>query len=52
MKDDEIVDFQSLLSLLSSEKVVNSDDYRLWSIDSQGRFFIKSLSAHLKSASQ
>ena len=51
MKDDEFVDFQSLLSLLSFEKVVNSDDARSWSIDPQGRFSVKSLSTHLKSAS-
>ena len=30
------------------KKMVNSDDYRSWSIDPHGRFTIKSLLAHLK----
>ena len=33
LKDEEIAKFQSFRSLLSPEKVVNSDDFRSWSID-------------------
>ncbi|KAA0059964.1 hypothetical protein E5676_scaffold194G00030 [Cucumis melo var. makuwa] len=41
LKDDEIAEFQSLLSQLSSEKVNNYDDYRSWSIDHHDRFTVK-----------
>ncbi|TYK21876.1 hypothetical protein E5676_scaffold494G00090 [Cucumis melo var. makuwa] len=51
LEDEEITEFQSLLFLLSTEKVVNSDDFRSWSIESHGRFSDKSLSTHLKTAS-
>lgn len=35
----------------SSEKVIDSDDYRYWSIDHQGCYTVKSLSVHFYIAS-
>ena len=51
LKEAEIAELQSLLSLLSSEKVFNYQDHKIGSIDHQGRFTIKSLSVHLHSVS-
>ena len=49
LKEDEMAEFQSLLSSL--KKLNDSEDYRFWSIDFLGRFTVKALSAHLKTAS-
>ena len=49
LKEDEMAEFQSLLSSL--KKLNDSEDYRFWSIDFLGRFTVKALSAHQKTAS-
>ena len=37
---EEIAEFRSLLYLLSSEKVIDSDDYGYWSIDHRGHYTV------------
>ena len=49
LKDVEIVEFESLLSLLSEEQVLDLEDHKVWSIDPHGCFTVKSLSSHLHS---
>ena len=51
LKEEEIIAFGSLLALLAPASVFDFDDSKVWSIGQQGRFSIKSLSAHLNSAS-
>ena len=51
LKEEEIVVFSSLLALLAPKKMFDIDDSKSWSIGQQGRFSVKSLSAHLNFAS-
>ncbi|TYK22579.1 hypothetical protein E5676_scaffold584G00340 [Cucumis melo var. makuwa] len=46
LKDEEIQDFQSLL-LLSSRRMAELEDGRIWSLDALGHYSVKSLSTHL-----
>lgn len=50
LKEHEISDFQALLYLLSSKRVLNLDDRSHWSLN-PGNFLVKCLSAHLTSSS-
>ena len=47
LKDDEIQDFQCLLTLKSLKGLTDLDDRRVWSLETSGHFSIKSLLNHL-----
>ena len=51
LKDEEIQDFQSLLLFLSSRRLTELEDGRIWSLDASGHFFVKSLFTHLSPSS-
>ena len=51
LKDEEIQDFQRLLTLISHKDLTDLDDRRVWSLESLGHFSVKSLSKHLSPSS-
>ena len=51
LKDEEIQDFQCLLTLISHKGLTDLDDRRVWSLESSGHFSVKSLSKHLSPSS-
>ena len=51
LKDEEIQDFQYLLTLISHKDLTDLDDRRVWSLESSGHFSVKSLSKHLSPSS-
>lgn len=51
LKEEEIVDFQSLLQLISSKRVNENMDRCVWTLKASGSFSVKSLSRHLSVAS-
>lgn len=51
LKEEEIIAFLNLLSLISERRVTNCLDKRIWSLQANGAFSVKSLVTHLSLAS-
>lgn len=51
LKDEEVVNFQSLSSCLSKISLYSCEDVQIWSLESSGFFLIKFLSNRLASSS-
>lgn len=47
LKDDETIEFQNLLSQISSRRVIEPFDRRWWSLEASESFLVKSLSIQL-----
>lgn len=50
-KNEEIVEFQNLLMIISAHKVSSGDDSCKWSLEPSGLFSFKFLTGYLKSSS-
>lgn len=51
LKEEEILHFQTLISLISAQRVKECQDKRVWSLEPNGAFSVKSLVTHLSLAS-
>ena len=51
LNDEEILDFQALLSQISSSQPASFPDQRFWSLENSGSFLVKSLVKHLSTSS-
>ena len=51
LKEEEIIDFQNLMSIIANKKNLNKPDRRIWSLEGSGVFSVKSLVKHLSMAS-
>lgn len=51
LKEEEIVDFQTLLGLLTAKSISANTDKHVWELEANGNFSVKSLVTHLSRAS-
>ena len=47
LKEEELEDFQTLLGILSAVTITTSKDNRIWKLEANGNFSVKSLVKHL-----
>lgn len=51
LKEEEIIEFQRLIGLLSDFRMVDSLDRRIWSLEASGVFWVKFIVTHLSVSS-